>query len=310
MNRTSPLVSVVIPVFNYDRFVGDAVRSALEQTYKPVEVIVVDDGSTDDSGKVVQGFGSSVSYLKQSNQGLSAARNVGIRRACGEMIQLLDADDELAPDQLEVFMAASAASPEASILLGSWDEIDSYGRRTAHVQAEQPSADYFHWLFDPLAVGPPCRYLVRRAALLDAGGFASSLDACEDWDMWLRLAHRGFLPLAVPDACPRYRNHATSLSKNYALMWRSGTRVLARAGESDRWCERCREGARLGRLRWREWCYHSMFAPELGSLRREWQWAALARRTVAALRNDPGLVALLAESTVSRIRTRFRHAAI
>lgn len=303
MAPTAALVSVVIPSYNYGHFVGNAVRSALEQSYEPVEVIVIDDGSTDGTGDVVRAFGDAVTYVRQSNQGLSAARNSGVARAEGEMIQLLDADDELTPTQLETAMSAVAAHPDASIFIGSWDELDLDGRVTAHVEAAQPGEDYFHSLFDPITVGPPCRYLVKKNALLATGGFSSSLGACEDWDMWLRLAHGGAVPVAVPRACSRYRNHPTSLSKNYPLMWRSGLRVLARAAESDERCVRCREALLLGRRKWRQWCYFSMLAPELSAFRKKGDWAEMAERTVAAVARDPGLIALLATSTAHRVRS-------
>lgn len=301
MSTGSTLVSVVIPSYNYAHFLGNALRSALEQSYAPVEVVVVDDGSTDDTADVVMSFGDAVTYIRQSNSGLSAARNRGIARATGNMIQLLDADDELTPTQLETLMFSVEAHPSADIFIGSWDEIDLTGRVTAHVEAVQPDEDYFHSLFDPITVGPPCRYLVRKDALVSAGAFSSRFGACEDWDMWLRLAHRGATPVAVEAACSRYRNHAGSLSKNYLLMWRSGLNVLSEAAERDGRCVRCRHALCFGRRRWREWCFHSMLVPELRSYRRDRRWDLMAGQTATALAADPGLFALLVESGVRSV---------
>ena len=96
-----PAVSVIIPCHNYGRFVTAAVESALSQTYQPVDVIVIDDGSTDDTPERLQAFGSRIRYIRQENQGVSAARNTGIRQSCGEWVAFLDADDFWHPQKLE-----------------------------------------------------------------------------------------------------------------------------------------------------------------------------------------------------------------
>jgi glycosyltransferase involved in cell wall biosynthesis len=101
----TPRVSVVIPNYNHTRFITGAIQSVLNQTYRSFEVIVVDDGSTDNSREVVASFGSQVRYIWQENQGLAGARNTGIRAARGQLIGLLDADDQWLPDFLEKMVA-------------------------------------------------------------------------------------------------------------------------------------------------------------------------------------------------------------
>ena len=224
-------------------------------------MIVVDDGSTDDTPQIAASFGERIVYLRQPNQGLAAARNAGMRAARAPLLQFLDSDDALYPDSLERACEAAALHPDVSVFTTSWDEVDRGGTLVARVDAPLLPADAFHALLDPMLVGPPCRYLVRRSAFSQAGLFDTRLGACEDWDMWLRIAATGSRFVAVPAARVRYRNYATSMSKNFPLMWRSGNRVLASAARVHGDCAECRRAQPRGVASWREWCYLSMLAP-------------------------------------------------
>jgi glycosyltransferase involved in cell wall biosynthesis len=286
---SEPLVSVVIPAYNQSQFLGEAIESALSQTLERVEVIVVDDGSTDDTQRVAGSFAGRVTYIRQSNQGLAGARNTGITAARGGLIQLLDSDDALYPTAVEASWQAAQSNPDAGVFMASWDETDAAGGVIGHVEAPAIARDAFHALFDPMLVGPPCRYLVRRAELVRAGLFDRSLRACEDWDMWLRLAAGGVRFVAVPQARVRYRNHPASMSKDPRLMWRSGLRVLDRAVDAHGSCARCREAKRRGKNTWREWCYVSILAPKLHSQ----PFPRAAAGALLALAHDPKLTRLL-----------------
>lgn len=117
LNRL-PLVSVVIPTYNYREYVGTAIRSCLEQHHQPVEIIVVDDGSTDQTGEMVRKeFGQHVNYIHQHNQGVSAARNLGLSRAKGEFIIFLDADDYLTPDAVVLRLKPLEENPDIGIVI-------------------------------------------------------------------------------------------------------------------------------------------------------------------------------------------------
>jgi glycosyltransferase involved in cell wall biosynthesis len=183
-----PSISVVIPTYNHARFLEQAIDSALGQTFEPHEVIVVDDGSTDGTAELCSRYGDAIAYRRQDNAGLSAARNAGIAYASGDFVHLLDADDVLTPAAFQLIAEAIGSSAGADVYRGSWGEIDAAGRSTVSVDARELGRDPFHELFDPLAVGPPCSYTVRRSALLEAGPFDVRLKSCEDWDMWLRIA--------------------------------------------------------------------------------------------------------------------------
>ncbi len=110
---SSPLVSIIIPTYNYGRYLGKALESCFKQTYSPLEVIVVDDGSTDDTKEIVRGYGSRIVFIRQENSGVSAARNKGLEVAKGELITFLDADDYMPEDAIQTRVEALTAHPEA-----------------------------------------------------------------------------------------------------------------------------------------------------------------------------------------------------
>ncbi len=213
-----PLVSVIIPAYNYARYLPAAVESILRQTYRSVETLIVDDGSTDDTATVARAFGAKVAYHYQPNAGLSAARNTGLRLARGEFIQFLDADD----------------------LLGTVDVIE----RRADLLLKRPelsaaicanrvfSRDFELWLpacRNPWSLPSPaamdlriCRwniapvhaFMVRRSAVEDLGlRFDESMRACEDYDFWFRLAAARGLPAIVRGCHVLYRRHGASMSQ-------------------------------------------------------------------------------------------------
>lgn len=291
-----PLVSVVVPVYNQGQFLAEAITSALGQSLQPIEVIVVDDGSTDCSASVAAQFLDRIVYLRQPNRGLSAARNHGLMAARADLVQFLDSDDALQPGALEKAWSASLGQPEVSVFRAHWDEVDIRGETIAHAATAVLPTDAFHALFDPMAVGPPCRSLVRRSAFTRAGLFDTELRACEDWDIWLRMAAAGLRFADLPYSHARYRNYPTSTSKDYVVMWQSGTTVLARATALHQGCQQCQAAFRQGMARWRQWCYLSMLVPQISRLRRERQYAQALQKSVRAVARDPWLGPLFARS--------------
>ena len=205
-------VSVVIPTYNYGRFVVDAVDCALQQTWGNLEVIVVDDGSTDDTRERLAPYLDRIQYVHQPNRGLSAARNTGIRHARGEWIALLDADDLWHPQKIE--RQLSIAGIDASIgFVGSpecSEMPDLLPDRPA--TREVGVRDFF---FGTPMTGSST--LVRRSALALAGVFDETLTSVEDRDMWLRLAAstRG---IQVVTPCWQYRIHPGQMSRTAQRM--------------------------------------------------------------------------------------------
>lgn len=201
--KSDPLVSVVIPTYNYGRYVCDAVDSALAQTYPNIEVIVVDDGSTDDTRQRLQRYRSKIRYIYQDNRGPGAARNTAIRAARGEWIALLDADDTWAEDKTERQLQVAAEK--------GWDLVISWNSPGDSHCAPEPRELGFDDLFFVR-----CRsssWLVRRRSLLRAGLFDESLTGVEDRDMMLRLGPGGKLGVIYGNHMRR-RSHAGSTSRN------------------------------------------------------------------------------------------------
>lgn len=185
-----PLVSVVIPTYNYGHFLASAVRSALEQTWVAREVIVVDDGSTDNTPEVLRAFGRDVRVIRKVNAGLSAARNTGIEAATGAFIAILDADDVWMAHKLERQLAVFRDLPDTGIVSCAAHQVDADGNRLQLLPC--PSTAEPHRLRRELAfrnvVSGGSAALVRRECFELVGRFDESLRSSEDWDMWLRIA--------------------------------------------------------------------------------------------------------------------------
>lgn len=221
-----PAVSVVIPCYNHARFLPAAIDSALRQTRPADEVIVIDDGSTDDTPGAAARFGNRIVYVRQDNAGLAAARNTGIRRARGELIALLDSDDLWLPAFVESMTALAVSRPEAALYYSAWSLVDADGRDLASWGAPRPapSAEVYQTLLraDFLV---PSAVVMRRSAVLDVGLFDDSLRAQEDWDLWLRLSRR-WPVAATPATLVRYRLTPGSLSTDVTGMAAATLRVV------------------------------------------------------------------------------------
>jgi glycosyltransferase involved in cell wall biosynthesis len=211
MNEKSS-VSVVIPTFNRARSVLRAVRSVLAQTRPAVEVIVVDDGSTDGTGDLVREQISGVEYLRQENRGVSAARNRGIEAATGEWVALLDSDDEWLPEKLERQMAMLEQEPEYRVC--HTDEIwVRHGRR---VNPREKHAKHGGWIFRhclPLCAISPSSVLIHRSVFDEVGLFDESLPACEDYDLWLRVCSRWPVLFLAERLVVKHGGHGDQLSR-------------------------------------------------------------------------------------------------
>jgi len=215
MATSTPLVSVVIPCYNYAHFLPDAVKSALSQQQEglEVEIIVVDDGSTDDTATVAQGFGSTIRYIHQENQGLSAARNTGIRAARGDFLVFLDADDVLTSGTLASQLANFAAHSELDIsvclslqTVQDKDIPDKYSCYLWPLKSAHLDMHLCHSVISPIHA-----FMVRAEVARDIGFFNPDLKACEDQDYWLRCASLGKRMGINPDGLVIYRLHNSSL---------------------------------------------------------------------------------------------------
>lgn len=214
MNSKKERVSVIIPTFNYARFLKDCIESVLRQSCQPVEVIVIDDGSQDNTSEVVNQFGKKVKYIYQENKGLSAARNTGLRLCSGDYIQFLDSDDLLGDSVIEQKVRFLKANPHISIAVCRNYLYFSYksdgGPKVGGQWFLHRANLDVHLMFANIA--PPHAFFINRAVVEDVGFFDEELKACEDYDYWLRAALRGYVPNYCRNGVVYYRRHAESMS--------------------------------------------------------------------------------------------------
>lgn len=220
MTSHQDLVSIVIPTYNYGRFVTEAVDSALAQDYKPVEIIVIDDGSTDDTPERLAPYEGRIRYIRQENKGLSAARNTGIRHATGQWIALLDSDDVWHPHKLKIQLQALRERKDVG-LAGSPSAASLTDPLSPNPQVHELSLRDF---VVSSRMGPSSA-LIRRRCFEIVGFFDERLRSVEDRDMWLRLAAR-FSCVLVDSPCWWYRRHPMQMSRNGQRMFANYRSVI------------------------------------------------------------------------------------
>lgn len=223
--ESNPLVSVIIPNYNHARFLGDAISSVLGQTYKSFEIIVVDDGSTDNSLKVAEQFGNKIQYIYQRNAGLSAARNTGIRSAKGSLIGVLDADDMYEPTFISTLVTALNSNPEADGVYCGYQFVDQENNLLPQIENRPvPSNALYDALLDGNFFVPESIFL-HRYVFNDVGLFDEALRACEDWDVWLRVTKK-YRVIHAPEILTRHRILAGSMSTDPLRMLTARLAVL------------------------------------------------------------------------------------
>ena len=217
--RVQPKVSVIIACYNGAAYLADAIQSVLDQTYEEFEIIVVDDGSTDNTPAVAGGFDDPrVRYIRQENKGRSNARNTGINASRGRYVAFLDADDLFLPHKLEVQVRYLDECPAVGLAAGGHAYVDAAGTPLHEVHPWRAHTDLGlqAWLLGCLAAIHAT--LVRREWLERVGGFDETLHRAEDWDLWLRLAHAGCPRAWVEQVVCCYRMHSgQSVRDGYAL---------------------------------------------------------------------------------------------
>ena len=233
-----PKLSIVIPAYNVAPYVRAAIDSALEQTYRSVEVVVVDDGSTDETSEILDSYGDRIVLVRQANRGFAGARNTGIAHASGELLGWLDADDIWLPtrsqqcvDLLNAHPELAAVTTDAFILEGDtpterryYGDLYRHGFPTSDQQL--PTIVERNFMF----VGA-----VARAALVrDVGSFTESLRRSEDYDLWMRLLLAGERFGLIPEPLAQYRVRPDSLSANAHAQWDAHLTVVERNGAGIR----------------------------------------------------------------------------
>lgn len=241
MTSAPPIVSVIIPAFNAAKTIAETVQSALIQTRRDIEIIVIDDGSTDATADIVTGIAADATNVhlhSVENAGQSKARNLALRLARGKYVAPLDSDDLWHPSYLEKMVdALESAGPKASMAYALVRRIDQQSLVTETKVARAVSQRAFHQMLVFNVVGTGSAIVMPRAEALAVGGYETRLRGSEDYLMQLRLARRG-LVIAVPEYLVGYRSTAGSLSsRNYAIS-RTSKNLIAIAEDEFRDADR------------------------------------------------------------------------
>jgi glycosyltransferase involved in cell wall biosynthesis len=208
-----------MPVYNQRRFVAEALDSVLAQTRPPREVVVIDDGSTDGTSEILQGYGGRIRCVRQPNRGVAAARNRGAELVTSELLAFIDADDVWLPAKLERQLERCAAEPGLGLVHCGTEEIDESGRSLGERRdgLEGRGLGARMLLFQPAILGGGSGVVIPRLVFAELGGFDPRLSTSADWDLYYRIAVRhpiGF----VPDVLLRYRRHAANMHARVGVM--------------------------------------------------------------------------------------------
>jgi len=232
-----PKISVIIPTYNRAAYLPDAIESVLAQSLRDYEIIVIDDGSTDVTRRVLQPWidAGQIRYIRQENRGVSAARNRGIAAARGGYIAFLDSDDLFAADKLEKQAALLDADPGVGLAHGGFRRVDMDGRLLAERDTSGLDGNvYPKMLLDWSVLIPPSCVMLRAAVLAETGGFDPAMRWGEDIDLWRRVARR-YRFAALPEILTTMRVHAENASgaKADARVIADFERYLQKALQAD-----------------------------------------------------------------------------
>lgn len=224
-----PLISVVIPVYNGARTIQETIESVQKQTLSDLEIIVVDDGSQDSTLAVLRAIADPrLKIIPGAHAGANAARNCGLRASCGEYVSFLDADDLWTPNKLEAQLQALRSHLGAAVAYSWTDRIDEQGNYLRRGGYLSVNGNVLAELLITNFVENGSNPLILRRAAIEVGGFDESLSACQDWDMWLRLAAR-YEFAAVSEVQILYRLSTDSISANVFALEACCRQVIERA---------------------------------------------------------------------------------
>lgn len=230
----APLVSVIIPAYNAERFLPQTLASIQAQTYQNLEILVVDDGSCDRTPQIVQALAQQdprIQLLQQANGGVAAARNHGLRQAKGEFIAPIDADDLWWPEAVaKLVNQLQKSRPQVGVVYAWSADIDEQAQPSGGIHAATVVGNVYKTLICHNFLGNASSTLIRKTCLDCVGGYDSQLKAqnaqgCEDWDLYLRLAER-FKFAVVPEFLVGYRKVTSSMSGDFSQMARSQALML------------------------------------------------------------------------------------
>ncbi|MEM7116218.1 MAG: glycosyltransferase, partial [Chloroflexota bacterium] len=231
----APLVSVIIPTYNRAGYLPQSITSVLEQTYRNFELIIIDDGSTDNTEAIIQPFlvDKRVKYIFQSNQGRSAARNQGAALAEGQFLGFLDSDDQYLPTTLEQHLALFAENKSLGMSIGDYNYINETNELLGIHQPWLYSAslELADWLFNCYAI--PSSVLIRKTWFDSTSGFDKECEIAEDWDLFLQLARLNCPMAWVRSSVCGYRQHPNNSVLGIDSHLADSLRVIQKIFEND-----------------------------------------------------------------------------
>lgn len=222
-----PKVSVIIPVFNYEKYIKESVDSCLTQTYKNLEIIVVDDGSTDSTPQILNAYGNQIIYVQQKNMGAAVALNNGIKMSTGELVCWLSADDVFLPDKIRLQVEQFNLLPDYDLVYTDFYVIDSEGKilKEAESAWHPPSRALSQILKENFINGSTV--MMKKKAWEAVGGFYEKIPANVDTHMWIKLLLKNSKFLLLPEKLVKYRFHDKSQTSNRQFMITYGELVFA-----------------------------------------------------------------------------------
>jgi glycosyltransferase involved in cell wall biosynthesis len=286
--RMRPLVTVVIPCYNQAPFLSEAIESVLSQSYPNFEVVVVDDGSTDNTSQVASRYAEAgVRLIRQENRGPSAARNRSLDEARGKYVVFLDSDDRLLPEALEVGVRELESHPECAFVFGRLRVVGTEG---SYVGAPLPPyirTDYYGALLRDNYIGTPGVAMFRRSVFDSVGGFDTSLHAAEDYDLYLRVASE--FPIHHHDRLVvSWRRHGANTSHDSARMLKATLKMLRSQQERVRGAKEYEEASKQGIKSWRALYTNALFKDMLVHVRKR-EWKQVLWDMSGLIRHDPGV---------------------
>lgn len=223
MQSERPYVSVIVPVYNGEAFLSEAIRSIQKQNYEELEIIIVDDGSTDDTAQIVANLGSNTRYVYQSNSGAAVARNTGLKMAQGSIIGFLDADDLWTENKLDIQLQHLVENPSVEIVLG-------YAKR---MWAERGTSNYDQFTEPELLLSLGSS-LVRKTVFKKVGHFDPTLRFCDDWDWFMRARELSVSIITHKEVVLYYRRHENNLTLQRELNDKAFAIILKKSLERRR----------------------------------------------------------------------------
>lgn len=233
--KPKPLVSVIIPTYNHALYIVKAIESVLKQNYQPIEIVVVNDGSTDNTKEILSPYLSKIKYIYQSNNGLSAARNTGIKNATGEYIALLDADDKWLPKKLTKQMGLFLKNPKLDLVYSDiYQSFDGKIHPLTYWQRNKikpclGGQNCLIQLFKVNFIPGGISAMFKKNMTNKIGLFNENLKAAEDYDYWLRAVSKGVVINYINEPLAIYRMHEAQMSTNIERMLEANMFVLKKA---------------------------------------------------------------------------------